>query len=126
MRASTLQAVMVVQDVRAGFLVASAASEPEKLDVTTPVLALSLSKLMPAASRWDNHQPDSSLRVTPHEMLVDGSDSAGRQMALALRASVGTEAVLRDFDRYGFQTLLAAGTKDAEWADTLSIGEINM
>jgi hypothetical protein len=92
----------------------------------TPVLPLSLSKLMLAASWWDNHQPDSNLRLTPHEMLVDGSDSAGRQMALALRASVRTEAVLRDFDRYGFQTLLAAGTKDAEWAHTLSIGETNI
>jgi membrane peptidoglycan carboxypeptidase len=47
-------------------------------------------------------------------------------MALTLRASVGTEAVLRDFDRYGFQTLLGAGTKDAEWADTLSVGETNI
>jgi cell division protein FtsI/penicillin-binding protein 2 len=88
-------------------------------------------------------------------MLVGGSDSAGRQMAVALRKSVGTKAVLEDFKRYGFgqRTKLPRGdafwgelapawrtrltpsptnvslndaTTDAEWAEALSIGETNM
>jgi cell division protein FtsI/penicillin-binding protein 2 len=134
------------------------------------VLPLSLSKLFLSASWWDNQQPDASFdsskgtanarnpayrdRVSVHEMLVGGSDSAGRQMAVALRSSVGTEAVIRDFKRYGFgqrvdpapddsfwaelaptwrarvipapaYASLSDQMKDAEWADTLSIGETN-
>jgi cell division protein FtsI/penicillin-binding protein 2 len=169
--ARQLKAVMVVQDVRTGALVAFVASQPSELDVTTPVGPLSLSKLLISASWWDNRQPDSSFdstrgtakaqnpayrsRVSVHEMLVGGSDSAGRQMALALRKSVGTKAVLKDFKRYGFgqrtdlpqdngfwaeldpawktrlipapaYVSLKEETKDAEWVETLSIGESNM
>ena len=171
MSASHLEAITVVQDVRTGALVAFAASQPSKLDVITPVLPLSLSKLLLSASWWDNRQPDSSFdstkgsanaqnpayrtRVSVHEMLVGGSDSAGRQMALALRKAVGTKTVLKDFERYGFgqrtdspqndkfwaelaptwetrlipasaYVSLSNETKDTEWADTLSIGETNM
>ncbi|MBA3442846.1 MAG: hypothetical protein H0T92_23610 [Pyrinomonadaceae bacterium] len=171
MSASHLEAITVVQDVRTGALVAFAASQPSKLDVITPVLPLSLSKLLLSASWWDNRQPDSSFdstrgtasaqnpayraRVSVHEMLVGGSDSAGKQMAVALRRAVGTETVLRDFKRYGFSqrvdsprddmfwaelaptwrvrlipapayASLSDETKDSEWADTLSIGETNM
>ena len=169
--AGQLEAFTVVQDVSTGALVAFAASRPAHLDITTPVLPLSLSKVFLSASWWDNGQPDSSFestrgtadaqnpayrsRVSVHEMLVGGSDSAGRQMAVALRRSVGTEAVLRDFKRYGFgpradsprdetfwaefapawrtrlmpapaYASLSDEMSDAEWADTLSIGEANM
>lgn len=168
MGADRLKAVAVVQDVRTGALVSFAASEPSEVDVTTQVSPLSLSKLLLAASWWDNGRPDSSFdstrgrpdaqnpayrpRVTVHEMLVGGSDSAGRQAALALRGSVGTKVVLEDFRRYGFgrptasprddkfwgslDAAWAAGlvpapayvsldeeTVDAEWADALSLGE---
>lgn len=171
MSAGGLEAFTVVQDVRTGALVAFAASEPSRLDITTPVLPLSLSKVLLSASWWDNRQPDSSFdstkgtasaqnpayrsRVSVHEMLVGGSDSAGRQMAVALRRSVGTDGVLRDFKRYGFgqrsdsprdetfwaelaptwalrllpapaYVSLSDGMKETEWADTLSIGEANM
>jgi cell division protein FtsI/penicillin-binding protein 2 len=171
MNARQLKAVMVVQDVRTGAVVACAASQPSELDVTTPVAPLSLAKLLISASWWDNRQPDSSFdstrgtaeaqnpayrsRVSVHEMLVGGSDSAGRQMAVALRKSVGTKAVLKDFKRYGFAqrtdspqddafwgelaptwktrlipapayVSLTEETKDAEWAETLSIGETNI
>lgn len=166
-----LEAFTVVQDVRTGALVAFAASQPSRLDVTSPVLPLSVSKLPLSASWWDNGQPDSSFvstkgsadsrnpayrsRVSVHEMLVGGSDSAGREMAVALRKSVGAEAVLKDFERYGFgprteaerdesfwaelapawrtrltpapaHASLGAGMKDAEWGDVLSIGESQM
>jgi len=171
MSANQLKAVTVVQDVRTGALVAFAASQPSELDVTTPVSALSLSKVLLSASWWDNRQPDSSFdstngkanaqnpayrdRVTIHEMLVGGSDSAGRQAALALRKSVGTKTILKDFERYGFgqrtdlqqdnkfwgelapawktrlmpapaYVSLSDKTTDADWAETLSIGEMNI
>lgn len=170
MNAGGLEAFTVVQNVRTGALVVFAASRPESLDVTTPVLPLSVSKLLLAASWWDNAQPDrrfDSYRgpadsrapaqrlVTLHEMLVGGSDNAGRLAALALRQSVGTETVLRDFRRYGFgngpdsrardgfwKTLspaytlrltpvrdfasLSNATSNADWADTLSLGETNL
>ncbi len=171
MSANRLKAVTVVQDVRSGAIVAFAASHPSELDVTTPVSPLSLSKVLLSASWWDNRQPDSSFdstkgnpnaenpayrsRVSVHEMLVGGSDSAGKQMSLALRKSVGTRKVLNDFKRYGFgqrtsllrddnfwgelapawrarlipapaYVSLSEQTKDEEWADTMSLGEINM
>ncbi|MEW6735389.1 MAG: penicillin-binding transpeptidase domain-containing protein [Acidobacteriota bacterium] len=171
MNANQLEAITVVQDVATGALVAFAASQPSKLDVNTPVLPLSLCKLLLCASWWDNQQPNSSFnstkgtakaknpayrsRVSVHEILVGGSDSAGRQMAIALRKAVGTKAMLKDFKRYGFAERsdlprndtfwgelattwetrliptsayisLSDETKDMEWADTLSIGETNM
>lgn len=169
--AGRLEAFTVVQDVSTGALVVFAASRPTSLDVNTHVLPLSLSKVLLSASWWDNAQPDASFestkgtadaqnpayrsRVSVHEMLVGGSDSAGRQMAVALRKSVGTEAVLRDFKRYGFgpradaprdetfwaelapawrarltpapaYASLSEEMSDAEWAETMSLGEANM
>jgi cell division protein FtsI/penicillin-binding protein 2 len=171
MSANRLKAVIVVQEVQTGALVAFAASHPSEVDATTPVSPLSLSKVLLSASWWDNRQPDSRFdstkgdpnaqnpayrsRVTIHEMLVGGSDSAGRQMSLALRKSVGTRVVLKDFKRYGFRqrtdlleddkfwvelapawkarlipapayVSLSDETKDEEWAETLSLGETNM
>lgn len=171
MNTSHLKAVIVVQDVQTGALIAFAASQPSEVDVTTPVSPLSLSKLLLAASWWDHRQPDSSFdstrgtpdaqnpayrsRVTVHEMLVGGSDSAGRQVAVALRMSLGTKTVLEDFKRYGFgeraglsqdgkywgelapiwktrlvpasaYISLSDETNDTNWAEALSIGETNI
>jgi hypothetical protein len=108
MKKRSVEAVSVVQEVRTGALLAFAASEPSKLDVSTHVLPLSLCKVFLAASWWDHRQPDllpstpSEQSVNVHEMLVGGSDSSGRRVALALRRAVGTQAVLADFRRYGF------------------------
>ncbi|HYM12309.1 MAG TPA: penicillin-binding transpeptidase domain-containing protein [Bryobacterales bacterium] len=108
MRSSRLEAVSVMQDVGSGALVVFAASQPSALDVSTQVLPLSLSKVFLAASWWDHKQPDllenasSGKPVDVHEMLVGGSDSSARQLALALRKSVGTPTVLADLQRYGF------------------------
>ena len=171
MSANQRKALIVVQDVRTGAVVAFAASEPSDLDVTVPICPLSLSKLLLAASWWDNRQPDSSFddakgtanaqnpvhksRVSIREILVGGSDFAGKQMAIALRKSVGTKTVVADLKRYGFgqrtdlprddtfwgelaptwearlipaqaYASLSDKTKDEEWAEALSIGEINM
>ncbi len=118
MRSRHLVGTSVVQDVRTGALVISASSQPSKLDVSTQVLPLSLSKVFLAASWWDHKQPDLKFEsshglenasnpafrkwVNVREMLVGGSDSAGEQVAVALRKEVGTRAVLADLDRYGF------------------------
>ena len=118
MSASDLAAVTVVQDVRSGAVVAFAASRPSILDVATPVLPLSLSKLLIEASWWDHQQPESVVGdaaaaedrqepvsrslVTVNDMLAGSIDSAGREMAVALRRSVGTRVMTRDFERYGF------------------------
>lgn len=171
MNASQLKAVTVVQDVHTGAVVAFVATHSSELDVATPVCPLSLSKLFLAASWWDHRQPDSSFdnlkgtanaqnpaygsRVSVHETLVGGSDSAGEQMAIALRKSVGTKTVMEDFKRYGFgqraesrrdhtfweelaptwetrlipaaaYVSLSDETNDMEWGETLSIGEMNM
>lgn len=170
MNAGQFEAFTVMQDVGTGSLIAFAASQPEKLDVTTPDLPLSVIKLLLAASWWDNGQRDagfdsyrgptdtrkpSERLVSIHEMLVNGSDNAGRQMAVRLRRVMGTEKILDDFKRYGFVSAtglpekdsfwaelapafsarlspvrssvsLNEKMKDAEWADTLSIGEKNL
>jgi cell division protein FtsI/penicillin-binding protein 2 len=165
MRSRHLVAVSVAQQVSTGALVLFAASEPDKLDVSTPVLPLSLSKVFLAASWWDHNLADREFesahgtetaenpayrkRVNAQEMLVGGSDSAGIQMALALRKAVGTEAVLGDLHRFGFnrsgqsfwaeadpewKVRLRVQTADASlndlsdqaWGSALSIGESHM
>jgi cell division protein FtsI/penicillin-binding protein 2 len=155
MRANHLEAVTVMQDVRSGALVAFAASAPARLDVSTLVLPLSLSKVFLAASWWDRGQPDvwehtaSGKPVDVHEMLVGGSDSAGKDVALALRKAAGTQAVFADFGKYGFHrgtgpfwaevdpgwrkrlTPQPAYAKlealdDQNWSSALSIGESYM
>ena len=155
MRKRSLEAVSVMQDVSTGALVVFAASEPSKLDVSTQVLPLSLCKVFLAASWWDHGQPDllasttSEQPVNVHEMLVGGSDSSGRRVALALRKAVGTQAVLADFRRYGFnrgdesfwaevdphwkkrltpQPAYARldALNDENWSSVLSIGESDM
>lgn len=132
MQASHLEAFTIVQDVRTGALVAFAASQPSSLDVATPVLPLSVSKLLLAASWWDNAQPNSSFdsyrgaedkrslaerRVSVHEMLVRGSDKAAMEMAIALRRAVGTDTVLKDLKRYGFGQRSDALRDDKFWAE---------
>jgi hypothetical protein len=154
MRSRHLEAVTVVQDVASGALVVFAASKPSSLDVSTQVMPLSLSKVFLAASWWDHQQPDfvegaNGTRVSVHEMLAGGSDSAGKQVALALRKSVGTPQVLADFGRYGFNRggesfwaevdpqwkkrltpppayALNDSLNDVDWSSALSIGEGHM
>jgi cell division protein FtsI/penicillin-binding protein 2 len=160
-----LEAVTVVQDVSTGALVLFAASQPGELDVSTPVLPLSLSKVFLTASWWDHKEPDLNFEsihgtekaenpayrkeVNAHEMLVGGSDLAGKQMAIALRKDIGTEAVVADLRRYGFNqgnesfwadvdpqwkrrlALQLANASlnnlnDETWSSALSIGESHM
>lgn len=109
MQFADLQAITVVQNARTGALVAFAAADPIKFDVSTPVPPLSVVKLMLAASWWDHGLPENpefqdAPRLSIHEMIVTGSDNFGRRMAARLRKSIGTEQVLADFDRYGFSS----------------------
>jgi cell division protein FtsI/penicillin-binding protein 2 len=92
------------------------------VDVATPVLPLSLAKLFLAASWWEHEQEIPSRprerRLDPHEMLVSGSDSAGRQLAVRLRHAVGTGAVFADLERFGFRRCLGArpgATEEGFW-----------
>jgi cell division protein FtsI/penicillin-binding protein 2 len=109
-----LAGAIVIEDVRTGAVVAFASvpaveDSPAKnlsVDVTSPILPLSISKVLLAASWWAHeHQINASHRSAPtdvHEMLVAGSDSAGGLLANALREAVGAEVVLDDLNRFGF------------------------
>jgi cell division protein FtsI/penicillin-binding protein 2 len=159
-----LEATSVVQNVRTGALVAFASSHPTHLDVATNILPLSFSKVFIAASWWDHKQPDRMFEthgqasdpnpafrkwVSIHNVLVGGSDAAGEQMAVALRHAIGSQAVMDDLERYGFDSsgqpfwayvdpswktrltpartsLSLAALNDQQWAAALSIGETHM
>jgi hypothetical protein len=122
-----LAGAVVVQDVRTGALVAFAsardpgdaareASRP--VDVKGSVLPLSLSKLLLAASWWDHER---EIRRAPREqpidvreMLVLGSDSAGRTLATELRHALGPARVLADLARYGFPECRSAAAESRD------------
>ena len=155
MKSRGVEAAVVVQDVASGALVVFAASQPSKLDVSTAVLPLSLSKVFLAACWWDHGQPDqlrdaaSGKPVDVHEMLVTGSDSDGREVAAALRDAVARHTVVADLQKFAFSPLdgsfwaeidpqwkkrltpEAASTDidvldPKEWSSALSIGESHM
>jgi cell division protein FtsI/penicillin-binding protein 2 len=131
----------VVQDVHSGALVAFASSaaidaktssaiQHSRLDVTSPILPLSLSKVFLASSWWD-HESEAIVSKTckskecmsdadVHELLVSGLDSAGKRLALELRQAVGGEKVLQDLRAYGFP----AAVQSAPGADENFWGEI--
>jgi len=103
MKSGNLEAIIVMQDVERGSLVAFAASDPAKLDVTTALVPLSPVKLLAAAS-WLEH--DGAKDADGEKLLADsiasGNDNAGRRIASEVRNAVGTEKVLDDLARYGF------------------------
>jgi cell division protein FtsI/penicillin-binding protein 2 len=125
MQAGNLQAITVVQNVSTGALVAFAAADPIKFDVSTPVPPLSVVKLMLAACWWDHALPENpefqdAPRLSIHEGIVTGSDNFGRRMAARLRKTFGTEQVLADFSGYGFLShqMISTPTMEAAfWAD---------
>jgi hypothetical protein len=120
-----------VLDVRTGDVVASAGLGR---DVAAPVLPLSVIKLYVAAMWWDRNAGDGSLeepgvgRVSVHDVIAKGYDRPCKEMAVALRRKIGTEAMLAALRRYGLGSppatlTLAADASDAAWGDSLSIGE---
>jgi hypothetical protein len=104
--------LIAVVDVRSGELVASAGNVDDR------VLPLSLVKVLLAASLLEHGIEDGV-----HEMIVGGSDDAGRKLAVRLRNLVGAQAVLADVRRFGFTITLAPDASDDEWGTTFSIGE---
>lgn len=122
MKAGSLEALMVMQNVASGGLVVFAASEPAKLDTTTAVLPLSPVKLLAAASLLD-HEREKATHPDTERLLADsivsGNDDAGRRIASALRQTVGTDTVLRDLERYGFpgRASGAAKTDASFWSE---------
>lgn len=131
------EAATLVLNVQTGALVAFAAMPgPDAtaralapLNVTTPVLPLSLTKLFLVASWWDRGLPERSFdcirSATPEktepmtisEMLVVGCDLPAKQMAIALRKKVGAEAVLADLERFGFGRQPKSARDGLFWAD---------
>jgi cell division protein FtsI/penicillin-binding protein 2 len=137
MNARGLEAATLVLDVQTGALIAFAATPGSKapaksvepLKVTTPVLPLSLTKLLLVASWWDRGQPDSSFDctrsatpekkepMTIHDMIAIGCDLPAKQMAVALRKKVGAEAVLADLERFGFGPRSKSSRDDLSWEE---------
>lgn len=149
MNAGDLEAATVVLDVPTGALIAFAATPGSnalgkgsgQLKVTTPVLPLSLTKLLLVGSWWDRGLPDRSFDcirsaapektepMTIHEMIVVGCDLPAKQMAIALRKKIGAEGVLSDVERFGFGPRSKSSRDDSfwaalapEWRDTLVPG----
>jgi cell division protein FtsI/penicillin-binding protein 2 len=102
MKEGNLEAIVVIQDVGTGALVAFAASNPARLDVTTALLPLSPVKLLVAAAWLDHEKEKPNTEQLLADSIVSGNDNAGKRIASALRDAVGTETVLKDLERYGF------------------------
>jgi len=83
-----------VLDVRTGDVVASAGVGR---DVAVPVLPLSVIKLYVAAMWWDRELGDGSLeepgvgRVSVHDVIANGYDRPGKEMAVVLRRKIGAD-----------------------------------
>jgi hypothetical protein len=122
MRRRNLVALTVVEEVRTGRVVAVASSDAS-LGAATVLPPLSVVKLLLAASWWDRFGEGGTVSV--HEMLVGGSDSAGRKLATELRRRIGAAPVVAEIRRYA-STTLGAQTSGKDWAETLSLGEVGI
>jgi hypothetical protein len=134
LKAGELVGLAVMQNVQTGEMVVLAASHPDELDVASTVLPLSLSKLWLAAAWWESAGPDTTTftssrgragaanpafrsRVNMHEMVVGGSDSAGREAAERLRALAGSSGALALMERFGLSTGECGGRDSAFWGE---------
>jgi len=117
---------VLMTDVATGRVVASAAIGR---DLAAPVMSLSVIKLYVAALWWERGRGDGDFvvrdrHVTVRDMLVDGWDLPGEEMAVALRREIGAAAMLAALHGYGLDGLaLPADADDARWGSALSIGE---
>ncbi len=97
-------------------------------------LLLSTTKLLLAAI-WLESPPQPSAASSPDisELISQGSDADGKILAISLRRSEGSAAMLDRLHRFGFPrcasprekncTTLTVGTSDQEWAEAWSLGE---
>src|SRR5262249_34506852 len=121
----------VVTDVRTGKVVLSVGVGR---DVAAPVLPLSVIKLYVAAVWWERKLRPGSFALprgagaTVHELLVNGMDRPGAEMAIELRRRFGGEAVLAALREKGLGAppgtlTLPPDADDVTWGRVLSIGE---
>ena len=105
-KAGNLEAVIALQDVRTGNLLAFAGSDLDKFGVISPLQPLSPVKLLVAAIWLDHEKAAGALLPNSDQLLTDslvsGNDNAGRRLASALREAIGADKVLNDLKRYGF------------------------
>ena len=125
-RGERARGAALVLDVKSGDVVLAIG---EGRDVEAPVLPLSIVKLYVAAMWWDHDLGDGDFvdprkgRVTVHDVLVDGWDRPGEEMAIELRRRFGAPAVLAELGRRGLAIGPVADADDATWGSALSIGE---
>ena len=127
LREADAHGAVLVTEVATGAVVASAGVGR---DVAAPVLPLSVIKLCLAALWWEHDRGDGDFayrgrRVTVHDVLVDGWDHPGEEMAIELRRTLGAQAMLAELRGYGLgaRLTLPADADDARWGSALSIGE---
>ena len=124
-----LAGALVMQDVETSAVVASAS-----YGAGAPDLPLSTVKLFSFVSYWEHRsQVPASVTLDAHQLIAQGQDNPGRQLALSLRHALGSRVLLDDLAHFGFPacgmlrrvncTALSAGTPDAKWANAMSIGE---
>ena len=127
LRAANLNGAVLITDVSTGTVVASAAIGRR---VETPMLPLSVIKIYVAALWWDAGLGDGALahprkseRVTVHDVLVEGWDKPGEEMAITLRERSSGASVIAALAKYGINVTLAPDIDDKAWGNMLSIGE---
>jgi len=127
LREADAHGAVLVTEVATGAVVASAGVGR---DVAAPVLPLSVIKLCLAALWWEHDRGDGDFayrgrRVTVHDVLVDGWDHPGEEMAIELRRTLGAQAMLAELRGYGLGAglTLPGDADDARWGSALSIGE---
>jgi hypothetical protein len=124
-----LEGAMVVQDVASGAVVVSVSPGSNE-----PLLPLSITKLFLTAMYLENRARLPAIPgIDAHALIAFGSDSDGRQLALALRHGLGSAAVIAELMDFGIppcqseRTLdcetLSANDSDADWANAMSLGE---
>ena len=115
--------IAVALDATTGAIVAHAG------DIDARVMPLSLVKLFTAAVWWNHdfgdgsflHPPGGSVDVA--DIIVDGWDRPGAELADELRRRLGGAVVVDELRALGLAVTLSPDAPDAAWGDALSIGE---
>lgn len=125
-----LAGALFVEEVRSGAPVAAAS-----VGDGANGLPLSAVKLLLIASYFEHEAAlPASERPDVDLLIARGSDDAGRNLARSLRRRLGSDVVLRDLARFGFPacavrpndcTTLSVAMADKEWANALSLGEVD-
>src|SRR6185436_6540201 len=127
LRDADAHGAVLVTDVATGAVVASAAVGR---DASAQLLPLSVIKLYLAALWWQHDRGDGDFlyrgrHVTVDDVLIDGWDRPGEEMAIDLRSTLTPQAMLSQLRTYGVGPGLSLppDADDTRWGSTLSIGE---